>query len=80
MATEPKDWRQMSPREHLALALEAADKAMTGTHSGDHRGRGCGAAAARWQQAADPPTPPEAGGPDRCCCGIRSTDGGDMKG
>jgi hypothetical protein len=31
-----RDWRDLSVRDHLALALQAGDRALTNAHGGDH--------------------------------------------
>jgi len=36
IADDPRDWRQMTPRDHLALGVECADKELTGALGGDH--------------------------------------------
>jgi len=43
----PHDWQSISSREHLELALKAADKALVNAHGGDHLAE----AAARLLQA-----------------------------
>lgn len=35
IASDPKDWRAMVPREHLARGVEAADKELTGAMGDD---------------------------------------------
>jgi hypothetical protein len=40
-ASAPTDWRRLDSREHLTLALTAADKALTGAHGGDHLAEAC---------------------------------------
>jgi hypothetical protein len=33
---DPRDWRVMSERQHLELALASANKALVGAHGDDH--------------------------------------------
>jgi hypothetical protein len=36
LAHMPRRWREMTTREHLELALKAADKALVSANGGDH--------------------------------------------